>query len=169
MWLGPLEKCGCVHFALGNVAADLAFGLTLITRKSQVQILSPPLMETPGNIGFPGVSRFRLRHRSTGFVRGGTTSAKVVPSAALAITVPPASKVTVASPTESFSTPKLSAAGIGPADDGTPSVAGVASVAAGDAAVEGVVSPPQAATTSTKAKMAGKRLLGCMAQVSWYG
>ena len=35
----------------------------LITRRSQVQILPPPLDEMPGNIRFPGVSDFRLKVR----------------------------------------------------------------------------------------------------------
>ncbi len=43
---------------------------SLITRRSQVQILPPPLDEMPGNVGFPGISHFRrevrLPRRSTG-------------------------------------------------------------------------------------------------------
>ncbi len=40
----------------------------LVTRSSQVQILPPPRNEMPGNIEFPGVSRFRRPRSSTGFV-----------------------------------------------------------------------------------------------------
>ncbi len=36
---------------------------SLITRRSQVQILPPPFDEMPGNIGFPGISHFRPRCR----------------------------------------------------------------------------------------------------------
>jgi hypothetical protein len=37
--------------------------VALITRRSQVQILPPPLERRPGNRGFPGISHFRLQVR----------------------------------------------------------------------------------------------------------
>jgi len=76
----PCTSTAVNHGEQRGLAADLQSALTrqntrlpgrsLITRRSQVQILPPPLNEMPGNMEFPGVSRFQPARSSTGSSTG---------------------------------------------------------------------------------------------------